>query len=363
MIDTRIKRILVEEGVTSNAMTKKILKRLDGVPVGKALLHEPHYRSEYLDMDKETLRLIAFKGEILKPCPGTSGYICCGYRILHVGTNCPMDCSYCILQAYFNEPSLRIFVNLEERLECVGEIIDGQPEKIFRIGTGEFTDSLSHDHIAGWTDILLPFFSGRKNTVLELKTKTDRIEGLLSSQYREQIIVSWSLNSPYICNREEKGAPSIKSRLRAAKRCQEEGYTLGFHFDPLIEHANWREEYTRTLEMMDNYIDPKGIIWVSLGCLRYVPLLKRIIRKRHPGTHILDGEFITGLDGKMRYFKPIRMVMYSFMAEILKKWHHDLAIYLCMESDEIWHKSLGWSPKDSDGLCQFLDGRVREIFG
>jgi len=254
-------------------------------------------------------------------------------------------------------------VNLEERLERIGQIIDSHPEKIFRIGTGEFTDSLSHDHIVGWTDILLPFFSGRKNAVLELKTKTDRIEGLLSSQHRDRIIVSWSLNSPHISSREEKGAPSLEKRLRAAKRCQEEGYTLGFHFDPLIEHPNWREGYARTLEMMDSFINPKGIIWVSLGCLRYIPVLKTIIRKRHPDTHILDGEFIPGLDGKMRYFKPIRIDIYSFMTEMLEKWHQNLGIYLCMESDEVWFKGLGWSPKDSEGLCQFLDGRVREVFG
>ena len=363
MTDTRIKRVLVEDGATSSEMTKKVLKRLDGLPVGQADQNGLQQKSVSLDFDKATLRLVSFKGELLKPCPGTSGYICCGYQILHVGTNCPLDCSYCILQAYFNQPSLRIFVNLEEKLESIGQIIDSQPEKIFRIGTGEFTDSLSHDHIVGWTDILLPFFDGRKNAVLELKTKTNRIEGLLSSQSRDQVIVSWSLNSPYISVREEKGASSIKKRLQAAKRCQEEGYTLGFHFDPLIEHPNWKEEYTRTLEIMNNYIDPKGIIWVSLGCFRYIPILKEIIRRRHPDTHILDGEFIHGLDGKMRYFKPIRLDIYSFMAEILGKWHQDLGIYLCMESDEVWYKSLGWSPKDSDGLCQYLDDRVRGIFG
>jgi len=363
MIDTRINRVLVEEGATSSAMSKRILKRLHGLPVGHVSPDSTYQKPEFLDMDKETLRLISFNGEFLKPCPGTPGYICCGYQILHVGTNCPMDCTYCILQAYFNEPSLRIFVNLEERLERIGQVIDSQPEKIFRIGTGEFTDSLAHDHIVGWCHTLLPFFFDRKNVVLELKTKTNRIEGLLSSQYRDQIIVSWSLNSPYISNREEKRAPSIKRRLQAAKRCQEEGYTLGFHFDPLIEHPNWKEEYTRTLEMMDSYINPTGIIWISLGCLRYIPVLKTIIRKRHPDTHILDGEFIPGLDGKMRYFKPIRIDIYSFMAEMLKKWHKELGIYLCMESDEVWYKSLGWSPKDSKGLCQFLDGRVREVFG
>jgi spore photoproduct lyase len=118
----------------------------------------------------------------------------------------------------------------------------------------------------------------------------------------------------------------------------------------------------RTLEMMDRYIDPKGIIWTSLGCLRYMPLLKGIIRKRHPRTHILDGEFVPGKDGKMRYFKPIRIEMYRFLAGMLKKWHGGLGIYLCMESDEVWQKGLGWSPGNSDGLSLYLDQRVHEAF-
>jgi len=273
-----------------------------------------------------------------------------------------MECSYCILQAYFNEPSLRIFVNLEDKLDQIGRVIDRYPEKIFRIGTGEFIDSLSLDHIVGWSDMLLPFFSARKNSILELKTKTDRIEGLLSSDHRDRIIVSWSLNSPFISSREEHRAPVIKKRLEAVRKCQSDGYMIGFHFDPLIQHPNWKDGYMRTIEMMDNYVDPKGIIWISLGCLRYIPLLKTIIRKRSPGTHILDGEFIRGLDGKMRYFKPIRIDIYSFMAEILGKWHQDLGLYLCMESDEVWQKSLDWSPRNSDGLSHYLDERVRESF-
>ncbi len=316
-----------------------------------------------MNLDKETLRLIPFQGQFLKPCPGTKAYICCGYQILQVGTNCPLDCSYCILQAYFNQPSLRIFVNLEDELEPIGRLVDSHPEKIFRIGTGEFTDSLALDPLLGWSDILLPFVSKRKNVILELKTKTDQIEGLLSSKYRDRIIVSWSLNSPHIASREDHKAPGIKKRLQAARRCQAEGFILGFHFDPLIQHPGWKEGYTRTLEIMDEYIDPKGIIWTSLGCLRYMPPLKSIIRKRHPGTRILDGEFVPGLDGKMRYFKPIRIDMYGFMREMLGKWHQDLGLYLCMESHEIWQKGLGWSPRDTEGLSRYLDKRVGELFG
>ena len=361
--DPPIKAILVEKGAEDYGMTSRVLKRLKGVPSEQVAPNGGKQKSDSLCMDKESLRMISFRGEFIKPCPGTKGYICCGYQILNVGMNCPLDCSYCILQAYVNQPSLRIFVNLDEKLDHVSQVIDSTPEKIFRIGTGEFTDSLALDPIVGWTDSLLPIISGKKNAVIELKTKTVCTEGLLSSKYRERVIVSWSLNSPYIASKEEHRAPGIKKRLQAARECQAEGFVLGFHFDPLIQHPDWKEGYMRTLEMMDKYLDPKGIIWISLGCFRYMPVLKSIIRRRHPGTSILDGEFVPGLDGKMRYFKPMRIDMYAFMREILKKWHRDLTLYLCMESDEVWEKGMGWSPENSEGLSLYLDSRVKKVFG
>lgn len=358
-----IKRVQVDQDAGVYPQTSRILNRLDGLPAEKVKSRdETREGPAFLDMEKETLRLLPFQGEFLKPCPGTNGYICCGYQILNVGTNCPLDCSYCILQAYFNQTSLRVFVNLESKLEEIGQFIDKSPETIFRIGTGEFTDSLALEPITGWAQFLLPFFANRKNAALELKTKTDQIQGLVSSRWRERIIVSWSLNSPSLASREEQGAPSIRKRLMAARRCQTEGFTLGFHFDPLIQHPGWKEEYLRTLEMMDRYIDPKGIIWISLGSLRYMPLLKTIIRKRHPKTHILDGEFVPGLDGKMRYYKPIRIDMYHFMGTMLKEWHKGPGVYLCMESEEVWQESLGCSPGDSEGLSFYLDERVRKVF-
>ncbi|MGD8226600.1 MAG: DNA photolyase [Desulfobacteraceae bacterium] len=359
----RLKKALIEQDAERYALGARILKRVGDVSVKGVARNDQKPKREPVDLDKETLRLVSFQGEFLKPCPGTRGYICCGYQILNVGTNCPLDCSYCILQAYFNQPTLRVFVNLEEKLETLGQVFEKNRKMIFRLGTGEFTDSLALDPIVGWSDILLPFFSKHKNVVLELKTKTDHIERLLSAHTRERIIVSWSLNSPSISAQEEHGAPGLQKRLLAAKRCQAEGYTLGFHFDPMIQYPGWKRGYMKAVELMDQYLDPKGIIWMSLGGFRFMPLLKSIIRKRHPSTHILDGEFVPGLDGKMRYFKPIRMDLYGFMGEKLDQWHKDLGLYLCMESDEIWQKSLGWSPDDSAGLSNFLDARVVKFFG
>jgi spore photoproduct lyase len=357
-----IKRIVLEQEAFRYSFTDRILNGLSGVPV-QSVSTEPKPDSHEICMGKETLCLLSHKGEFLKPCPGTKEYICCGYQILNVATNCPLDCSYCILQSYFNQPNLRVFVNLEEEIDQVMHTIDSEPDRIFRIGTGEFTDSLAIDPITHWSDMLLPRFSKRKNAVLELKTKTTKIDRLLASEYRDRIIVSWSLNSPSMASKEEHGAPSIKKRLQAARRCQSEGFVLGFHFDPLIHYRGWQEEYLKALELIDKYIDPEGIIWISLGSFRFVPGLKEILRRRHPGTSVLNGEFIVGLDGKRRYFKPIRIDLYSFMKENIDKWHRNLGIYLCMESNDVWQKALSWSPENSEGLRRYLDRRVTKVFG
>jgi spore photoproduct lyase len=356
----KISKIIQEEGAEQFSLTSDIKNRLKNLPVVTSDNAYEDPITDIHDMDKTTLRLISFKGEFLKPCPGTNNYICCGYNILNIGTNCPLDCSYCILQAYFNKPSLRIFVNLESELIKIGEIIDKYPDKIFRIGTGEFTDSLALDEVHHFSILLSEFIKQRKNVIIEYKTKTTEIKRLFDLKIRERIVISWSLNSPYIVTHEEHGAPSIKQRLIAAKTCQDEGFITGFHFDPLIIHNKWKDQYCKTIEMMAEYLRPEKILWISLGCLRFLPSLKLIILTRHPESILLDSEFIQGLDGKSRYFKPIRIEMYSYIGNLLKNWAgFDPGLYLCMESDEVWRKGLGWSPGNSEGLSDYLDSRVR----
>lgn len=351
-----IERLLIEKEAEPHPMTKRVLSKLrDRLALVPS---EPVLD----DLDKGTIRLVSYPGEFLKPCPGTKSYICCGYQILNVGTNCPLDCSYCILQAYFNRPSLRIFVNLEQKLEEIGSYLDRHKNRLFRLGTGEFTDSLALDPYTEWSRFLPGFIRERRNALLEFKTKTIQIQGLLASEFRDRIVVSWSLNSPFIAAREEHGAPGIRKRLEAARACQKKGFVVGFHFDPIIEHPEWKQHYFETIEMMGQMIDPARVIWVSLGCFRFMPALKPLIRKRHQGSPILDGEFVSGLDGKMRYFKPIRIELYRFIKQQLDGWSRDLGLYLCMESDEIWQRAMGWSPGDSKGLRRYLDMRAMKFF-
>ena len=86
-----------------------------------------------------------------------------------------------------------------------------------------------------------------------------------------------------------------------------------------------------------------------------MPALKALIETRFPTSKIVYGEFIQGLDGKMRYFKPLRIRIYREIIGAIRDIAPDVLLYFCMEDDEVWGKSLGFTPSQRGGLPAMLD--------
>jgi spore photoproduct lyase len=147
-----ISMIHVEPDCIDHPVTREILARVGNIPV--EVISDDNHRMENLGFypksltaGKRHLLLGKNRGRFFKPCPGTKEYICCDYQVLNIGMNCPMDCVYCILQAYLNNPYLSFFVNIEDLLNELTEAFAQKPEQFWRIGTGEFTDSLALDRL------------------------------------------------------------------------------------------------------------------------------------------------------------------------------------------------------------------------
>ncbi len=348
------KKIIVEQKVVDSPLVEQVKRNLPQVPVEVV----SHWK-DFPGNDPDVLEIVSFRGRLLKSCPGTKHYLCCGYQILHFGTQCTLDCTYCILQAYLNQASLRLFGNEEEIFQALLQELGQNPDTLYRIGTGEFTDSLLLDPWTGFSRRIVPLFARQSNAVLELKTKTDFVENLQGLNHGGRTLIGWSLNTRSVQLMEEPRTASIKQRLAAAQRVSQWGYFLTFHFDPMVEQKDWRQGYRETLEEVFQAVDPSRIVWISLGAFRFMPQLKPIVQRRHPRTRILYGEFITGLDQKMRYFRDIRVELYSFMWEIIRKADPRLCVYLCMESEDIWKEAMGFSPAQKGGLARMLDDAVQ----
>lgn len=307
---------------------------------------------------KKTLYITENQGAVIRKCPGTSHYTCCDYTILHTGTFCTMDCSYCILQAYFHPPVLQYFVGLQGISDALDHVFS--QDKIFRIGTGEFTDSLIWERLSCQPRFLVEKFARQNNSVLELKTKTVNIESLLDLDHNHKTIIAWSLNTPEIVRSEERFTASIDARLKAAKKCESKGYRLAFHFDPLILYDGCEGAYKKVITSIFDHVSPGNVLWISIGTFRFMPDLKKIIEKRFPDSKIPFGEFITGLDGKMRYFKPLRIELYQKIVSCIKEIAPQVPVYFCMEDQEVWEKTFGFFPGGEGELGHMLD-RSAEI--
>jgi spore photoproduct lyase len=94
-----------------------------------------------------------------------------------------------------------------------------------------------------------------------------------------------------------------------------------------------------------------------------MPTLKADVARRFPDSTIPYGEFNTALDGKMRYFKPLRIALYKEVAARLKALAPEVVTYYCMEDDEVWEKTLGFVPEEKGGLPAMLDRAAIRVCG
>ncbi|MFO7963553.1 MAG: DNA photolyase [Desulfobacterales bacterium] len=351
-----IKNVFIDRNIAHNEETEAVTSRID-VPVEMACIEDVYTYIRSADdpilRGKEVLYISENRGRFLRPCPGTRNYNCCGYWILHIGTYCLMDCAYCILQSYFHPPVLQYFINHDKMTAELDEMFTRN--RIHRIGTGEFTDSLIWEHWTNLSSVLVPVFARHDNAILELKTKTTEINRLKPLHHNRKTIMAWSLNSEAVIQNEENATACLTDRLEAAKLCESWGYPLAFHFDPIIIYENCEQDYYDVIERLFSCISPENIVWISLGTFRFMADLKSIIRKRFPNSKITCGEFIPGLDQKMRYFKPIRISLYRKIITWIRQAAPDVLVYFCMEDDEVWRKTLGFTPGEKGGLARMLD--------
>ncbi len=358
----RPKRIFVENTVKDTAMTRTILAmrpeaevryvdHVDEIDLTVPAGENP------VTFSKKQLVLREHKGSFFKKCPGMHGMLCCNYYIVNWANNCHLDCTYCFLQSYLNKPITTVYANMEDLLLELDEIFSRDPRLTFRVGTGEYADSLAWDDMTGMSELLVPFFAKYPNALLELKTKSDNIDRLLQLVPQERTLISWSMNPPQIIKEEEHKTANFDQRLAAAKACVEKGYKIAFHFDPMIYYPGWEAGYQWVVDRIFAEIPSTRIAWVSAGSFRYHPELKPIVRERFPKSKIFYGEHVPSDDEKMRYFKPIRVQMYRRWRELIAAKDPTVFTYLCMETRDVWEKVYGNAPSCEMHLDSMFDNR------
>ncbi len=361
-------KLFIESSVADTRVTRNVLDSLPDVPVeiidsAEALLSSAKEQAPTLSRAKKYLLLAEHKGRFLKHCPGGKGRlgiqnVCCNYLVINYAANCHMDCSYCYLQSYLNFPYLTIYANHTDLLAELETAFSSERSRLFRVGTGELADSLALDSLTRYSVPLVEFFATQANAILELKTKTVCVDQLLGLEHRGRTVLAWSVNPPRIQKTDEHKTASIRDRLQSANRCVQAGYKLAFHFDPIVQYSGWEDEYRELVHQIFRLLPSGAVAWISLGGLRMTYALKQVIRRRFPKSPLPFGELVAGEDGKLRYFKPVRVEIYRQMKSWIGEVDPDVPIYLCMEKPDVWAKVFGRIPEDEPSLEREICRRV-----
>lgn len=367
-----IKKIYVDAGIQNDDFTRRLLNNLkkygayneteiETVNDTPAVIEHYSRNSLSIQETKDILMVLPNRARFVKACPGSDGVVCCHYFIINLGSNCPYDCRYCYLQSFLNQPLLTVFSNVKDLLAEVKEKVQSKPAMHWRIGTGEYTDSLALDHLTGYSTDLVPFFAELPNATLELKTKSVEIDNLLNMNPAGNTIVSWSLNPQRIIDEVEHKTSTLEDRLNAAVQVAEYGYWLAFHFDPLIWYENWEQEYQQVIDLVFNKVPAGKIRYISLGTFRFSPGLKEAARRAEPGETITRAEMFPGEDGKFRYMAHHRAQMYTGLKQMIQKKDHNQFVYLCMETQEMWQRVEGFNPRGPKQLDNGFEKRRQTI--
>jgi len=346
--------VFVEHGCAGSALATRVLRAIPrDVPVTCVADNETREAArpasgarDPFGAGKRRLVIARRKTPFLMPCPaGSTKFACCGYLVLTLASNCPMDCSYCFLQEYLaDNPAFQVYANFADSFDELDRLAGNARGRNFRVGTGELADSLAFDSITAISRDLIDFFAARENLTLELKTKTDEIENLLGVDPRGRVLVSWTLSPDAVYRSSERLTASPAARIAAARAVLEAGYRVAFHLDPLIAYPGAERDYIRLIDELIDVVPPKQISFISMGGLRMTPRLRGAARSRFPSDPMLCGEDVLAPDGRFRAFTPLRLSLYRTLAERFRKAGAEIPAYLCMEPASVHEHVFGAEP-------------------
>jgi spore photoproduct lyase len=344
--------IFIEDDCRETALAKRVIARaasrapISFVADGRIVALPPVGVADSFGAGKRRLVIMRRRSPFLMACPASSAkFACCGYLVLTLASNCPMDCSYCFLQEYVaDNPGFQVYANYEAAFAEIDKLSASASARHFRIGTGELADSLAMDSLTGLSIELVNFFAARENLTLEFKTKTDEIENLLTLDPRGRVMVSWTLSPRRVFEACEHRTASPPQRIAAARRVLDAGYRVAFHLDPIIAYPEAERDYIELMDELFSTVPPAKISFVSMGGLRMTAGLRAAARRRFPKDAMLLGEDVLAEDGRYRTFAPMRIRLYKILADKFTSAGAEIPSYLCMENSSVHERVFGAPP-------------------
>ena len=292
------------------------------------------------------------------PCPVDGEKTrCCKLRTLDAVMQCAFGCSYCSIQAFYNENEIRIVSNLREKLERM-EIGDD----VWHIGTGQASDSLLLGDDYGTLSALATFAEKHPNIVLEMKSKAGR--DVFNRPWPRNMVFTWLLNAPTIIEKEEHFTASLSERLRMAQKARDNGNLVGFHIHPMFYFKGWEKEYGEVVEAIVSNFRPEEICMIGIGTLTFTKAVIKRLREMGQESKVLQME-LTEAAGKYSYPLDKKEKMFRHIyASFPEEYRKGVFFYLCMEDPSLWKPVLEREySSDKEFEMDMKKNYLRKIWG
>lgn len=322
----------------------------------------PRFAPEEKKFPEEQMAETELAGAVMGTCPVASEKTrCCNLNTLDAVQQCGFDCSYCSIQSFYHGHQVRFVRNLARHLE--GLTLDRQTP--VHIGTGQSSDSLMWGNRFGLLDNLSRFAANHPRVILEMKSKSSRIDYFLTHPPPLNMVFTWSLNTPAVIAAEEKGTASLEKRIRSARQLADQGIPVGFHFHPMVWYAGWENDYQALVSRLTDMFSPREVVMISIGTLTFIKPVIRRIRERMAETTILQMP-MTECAGRLSYPFEIKKTMFSILYQAFPDtWKRSVFFYLCMEDVGLWEPVFGRSYPSNEAfeqdMLQSYQGKIKAI--
>jgi len=281
------------------------------------------------------------------PIPSRGTDVVCPHFVqLKWATGCPYNCAWCYLQGTFRFQDYKKSPHIKDmkKMEAaVRSLLDNDQNKAPEIlNAGELSDSLLSERTDDpFSKRIMKLLEGQDRYKVLFVTKSIDVDNLLTVTNPENCIVSFSVNAPDVSKLWEHAAPDPISRLDAAKKLVDVGFTVRLRLDPMVPIEGWKEGYDSFVDSIFERFTPNRI---TMGSLRG---LQSTINNSKDKTWTPYLTERSNWGRKVDY--EIRLEMYrSLIDKLNEKGFKEFA--LCKETVDCWN-ALGLDYKKISCNC------------
>lgn len=208
------------------------------------------------------------------------------------------------------------------------------------INISEYSDVLGLDPITNQIEELMQIVQTDPEFNFKLRSKTANIHQFLNYDGKDQVQVTFSLNTEYVTKKYEKDSSTLDQMIAAINALiQKGGYQILIAIEPIIKYKGYEEDYRTLIERLKKEVDLSKVAKIKVGTVRYKTRLKNYITKVHPksGLTSRNQQLVEPQPGdkRWRYSTDERLKIYRVIQAELKSVP-SVKMGLGSENPELW---------------------------